>query len=188
MNRSLSIIIFCLFVTFFPSCSVTRPPTSQELKVTADLQGKWEGIQYERGWWHVYGNPKTGATGASATLIFIGQKVKFLTVNTPNPFWQLEYQRPRIPIDSYIREYAVDTENEVVFPDSCFNHKMIFRFTGPDTLEGYRDDLPDLAWKFQRVASGGKAISQFPEEKEWHDTGSLQHDFDFSCPEERLYP
>jgi hypothetical protein len=187
MKRFFSIII-SLFVMFFSSCSSTHTPTSLELEIAADLHGKWEGIQYENGWWHVYGNPETGDTGASATLIFIGQKVMVSTINTPHPFWRREYQRPRIPSDSYVREYAVDTENKIVFRDSCFSHKMIFRITGPDTLEGYRDDLPDLAWKFHRVALDGKTITQFPEESEWHDNDFLGRDYDFRCPEERQYP
>jgi hypothetical protein len=152
MNRWLSFIMLVLSTMLPASCVNTHLPTDQELKVVNDLQGKWEGKQYESGWWHVYGDSKTGDTDASGTLVFIGQRVIVTTINTPNPFWRREDQYPRIPSDSYERVYVINAGNEVVFPGSCRIHKMIFRFTGPDTLEGYRDDFPSLGWKFQRVA------------------------------------
>lgn len=152
MNCWLSIIMLVLLTMLPASCTTTHLQTDQELKVVKDLQGTWEGKQYESGWWHVYGDSKTGDTDASGTFVFIGQRVMVSTMNTPNPFWwRREDLSPRISSDSYERVYVVNTDNEIVFQASCLTHKMIFRLTGPDTLEGYQDDFPGLKWKFRQV-------------------------------------
>jgi hypothetical protein len=152
MNSWFTIIISALLTALVTSCSTTRLPADQELKVINSLQGTWDGKQYESGLWRVYGDSKTGDTNAQGTMVFNGPKVTVSTLNTPNPFWRRdEDQHPRKQSVSYERVYVVNADFEVVFPDSCNIHKMIFRFTGPDTLEGYQNDFPGFQWRYQRV-------------------------------------
>jgi hypothetical protein len=153
MNRWLLYLSLLLSTLLLSNCSISHLPADQEFKIVNDLQGRWEGNQFETGGWHVYGDPHTGDTGASGTFMFIGTKVVVSTVNTPHPFWRREDQSPRILSDTYEREYGINANNEIVFPASKHNHKMIFRFTGVGIIEGYQDDFPGLIWKFHRVSS-----------------------------------
>jgi len=146
-------------------CATGVPPTS-DMKIVRDVQGTWEGEQFEEsGLWHVFGDEKTGATAASIRLVFSGNEVVYSTSGAPNPFWSAT-QKTRGGAGTCRKNYTIENEDEIVFPSFRNDHKMIFRMVG-DELVGSRNDLKNLVWKLHRVEKHQLSdVSRAPTQKE----------------------
>jgi len=152
MKSSLkNLLLIGVALLVLSGCAMGISPTS-DMKVVRDVQGTWEGKQFEEGVpWHVFGDNETGYTGSTANMVFYSDKVKFIPTSTSvNPFWSAT-QKTRVSAgNGYRREYFIGNNGEIIFLSGYKDHKMIFHLEG-ETLVGGRDDLTGLVWRFQRV-------------------------------------
>jgi hypothetical protein len=140
MRKKLEIVLVMVLALVFASCAPPPPPTTREdIQLMKNLQGTWAS--------------DPGKT--APTLKIIGQEV---TVNHRSTTPHLDTVDPnkiiqkRMGLDD--NKYTVTYEiidGKMGFRSSATNHKLVFWLTGPDTMEGYRDDFPNNLWKMHRV-------------------------------------
>jgi hypothetical protein len=150
MKSSLKTLLVIGALLAIASCTTGIPPTS-DMKIVGDLQGAWEGKQFEEGvLWHVFGDKETGDTSASIRLVFSGNEVEYSTSGAPNPFWSA-IQKTRGGTGTCRKSYTIGDEGEIIFPSFRNDHKMIFHMVGNE-LVGSRNDLKNLVWRLHRVS------------------------------------
>jgi hypothetical protein len=139
-TRTFSVVLITAITLVFASCAAPPPPTTTEdMQVIKNLQGTWT----------------SNSEKVGLTLKISGQEVTSYHLSTsptmdkidPLRVNQLAQERDD---NHYTVTYDV-IDGKMVFRSRATNHKLVFWLTGPNTMNGYRDDLPKNPWKMHRV-------------------------------------
>lgn len=164
--KKCTLIIYLFLAVVLTSCAstTTSPQAGNQSNFSGNIQdvlrGSFEGELYESGAWHVWSR-EDGNTASSGKIVFDGQKLEFITANLINPFWAAN-KKTRVNGGRYKVEYVIIGNNEISFTSPHSHQELHFKITGPDTIEGYRTDFPDLVWKLHRVAKKNIAVAADP--------------------------
>ena len=132
-QTAIAILAITAMTLVFAGCAAPPPPTTPaDLQLVKNLQGTW--------------------TSADYTIKINGQEVTAYHKSMTPVLDQIDPNRKaRQGMDNnYTTTYDI-IDGKMVYRSHATNHKVYLWFTGPDTMEGYRDDKPDNHWKMHRV-------------------------------------
>ncbi len=132
-TRTFTVVLITAITLVFAGCAAQPPPTTPaDLQLVKNLQGTWAGTEYT-----------LKINGQEVTAYHKSMTPK-LDQNNPN------FKARQGMDNNYTTTYDI-IDGKMVYRSHATNQKLYFWLTGPDTMEGYRDDRPNNPWKMHRV-------------------------------------
>ena len=136
-TRIFTVVLITAMALIFAGCAAPPPPTTPaDIQIVKNLQGAWA----------------SSSAKVSLTLKINGQEVTadHASLSPGRDQWDPTFKQRQGMDNNYTTTYDI-IDGKIVFRSHATNHKLYFWLTGPDTMEGYRDDKPYDHWKMHRV-------------------------------------